>query len=344
MKKANILLGILIGALLASVLFAVIGKQQLTGGGKAQQGSKRTLQIAHAMPDSHPVHLGIVHFSERLSALSGGNLTCEIFPNAQLGSETEYLEKLQSGTLDIAKTSAAPIANFVPRMKVFSLPYLFRDREHYWNVLDGEVGNELLAMMSTRDGTAPSGIRGLCYYDAGSRNFYTIDAVQSPRDLKSLNIRVMQDPIAIAMTSELGANPVPMSAGAIYSALQRGDINGAENNPPTFVAQRHFEVCKHFTFDHHSRIPDVLNISSKLWEELTEQEREWVLTAARESSLHQRKLWQNKSAVAVETMKKNGVTIHQPDPALFQQAAAPASKEFLTGDVKTYAEKIRNSQ
>ncbi|BDS07024.1 C4-dicarboxylate ABC transporter substrate-binding protein [Oceaniferula spumae] len=344
MKKANILVGVLIGALAASALFAYLGRKQLSGEGGSGVSQERVIKVAHNLPNSHPVHQGIEHFARRLEALSGGRMKCDVFPNGQLGDETEYLEKLQAGSLDIAKTSAAPIANFVPRMKVFSLPYLFRDRDHYWSVLDGKIGTHLLEELETRDGEHPSGIRGLCYYDAGSRNFYSVGEIKDPADLKGLNIRVMKDPIAIAMTSTLGANPVPMPGGEIYSALQRGNINGAENNPPTFVAQRHYEVCKNFIFDHHSRIPDVLNISSALWKTLTDQEREWVLTAARESSHFQRKLWQAQSDAAVEEMKKNGVTIREADISAFQKAAGPSRKDFLTGEVKTYAEQIESAQ
>ncbi|MFC4993963.1 TRAP transporter substrate-binding protein [Rubritalea tangerina] len=309
--------------------------------GAANATLNRKIKVAHALPLTHPVHLGIEHFAERLEALSGGAIVCQIYPSGQLGSETEYIEKLQSGTLDIAKTSAAPLANFVPRMKVFSLPYLFRDRSHYWDVLDGEIGNELLAALATRQNNQASGFRGICYYDAGSRNFYTTTPVTKPSDLSGLNIRVMKDSVAIAMTEALSASPVPMPGGEIYSALQKGDINGAENNPPTFVAQRHFEVCKHFTFDHHSRIPDVLNISSSLWTKLSDQEKEWVRTAARESSRFQRTLWKKRSDAAVAEMQAAGVTIHRPDPITFQQALGNAMSPFLVGEVKSYAKKIQ---
>jgi len=342
MKKSSIVLGILIGGLLASALFAFIGRSQLTGGGGAG-GQKRDIKIAHTLPTSHPVHQGIEHFAARLEALSGGQMTCTIFPSGQLGSETEYLEKLQSGTLDIAKTSAGPIANFVPRMKVFSLPYLFDDRDHYWNILDGEIGTGLLEKLEDRGEGKPSGFRGLCYYDAGSRNFYTSKPVTSPSDLKGMTIRVMKDPVAIAMMEAFGATAKPMSGGEIYSALQRGNIDGAENNPPTFMKDGHYEVCKHFTFDHHSRIPDILSISDKLWKKLTDQERAWIMTAAAESSRYQRVLWQKESDAATAAMKEKGVTIHQPEPAPFQEASAPAAEKFLTGEVKTIKESIRSS-
>ena len=343
MKRSGLILGIITGALVASVLFALIGRSQLKGGGTAM-GKKRDLKVAHTLSAEHPVHLGIERFAQRLEALSGGQMTCSIFPSGQLGSETEYLEKLQSGTLDIAKTSAAPISNFVPRMKVFSLPYLFNDRAHYWDTLDGEIGQGLLERLADRGEGKPSGFRGLCFYDAGSRNFYTKKPVINPQDLKGLTIRVMKDPVAIAMMEAFGATAKPMPGGEIYSALQRGNIEGAENNPPTFMQQGHFEVCKHFTFDHHSRIPDVLAISEKLWSDLSPQEREWVRTAAVESSRYQRALWQKESDAATAAMQEKGVTVHRPDTASFQKAAASSAQSFLKGEVKSIAEKIRSHQ
>jgi len=340
MKKSSLIFGILCGALLASAIFASLGglKSESASGGVGQE---RKVKIAHSLPTDHPVHLGIAHFSERLEALSGGKITCIVFPNGQLGSETEYLEKLQTGSLDVAKTSAAPVASFVPRMKVFSTPYLFRDEEHYWNVLDGELGRELLDKLSDRGEGKPSGFRGLCFFDAGSRNFYSVEPIITPADLKGKIIRVMQDPVAIAMMQKFKAIPNPMAGGEIYGALQRGNINGAENNPPTFVAQAHYEVCKHFTFDHHSRIPDILQISSQLWDSLSDQEKEWFNSAARDASIYQRKLWAEKTQKAIEVMKQKGVTIHNPKVSDFEATINDGSSSSGDSEVDELKAKIK---
>jgi len=319
MKKSSLIFGILCGGLLASTIFASLGglKSESTAGGIGQE---RHIKVAHNLPTNHPVHLGIVHFSERLTALSGGRISCTLFPNGQLGSETEYLEKLQTGSLDIVKTSAATVASFVPRMKIFSAAYLFRDEAHYWNVLNGEIGQNLLGKLSDRGEGKPSGFRGLCYFDAGSRNFYAVDPITQPSDLKGKIIRVMQDPVAIEMMQKLEAIPSPMDSGEIYGALQRGNINGAENNPPTFVAQAHYEVCKNFTFDHHSRVPDILHVSTKFWDSLSDQEKEWFTVAAKEASSYQRMLWAEKTDKAIEFMKSKGVKIHHPKVSDFEAA------------------------
>ena len=340
MKKSSLYFGLLLGALIACGVFAVI-LQQKTTSQNAQSSTIRELKIAHSLPTSHPVHQGVEHFRKRLEELSGGAITCNIFPNNQLGKETEYLEKLQTGSLDIAKTSAAPIGNFVPRMKVLSLPYLFRDREHYWQTLDSEIGQGLLEKLSDRGNGKPSGIRGLCYFDAGSRNFYSMDPVKSPEDLKGKIIRVMGDSISMKMVESFDATPKSMGGGEIYGALEKGVINGAENNPPTFIAQSHYEVCKHFTFDHHSRIPDILNISNSLWDQLSDQEKSWFMTAAKEASQLQRKLWEKDSKAAIEKMKAHGVTIHHPDTKPFEALAGSSSEKELNAEQKQLKKSIR---
>ena len=226
MKRSSLIFGILLGAFLASGIFAVILNEQ-TQNQEHFGSTKRKLKIAHSLPTSHPVHKGVEHFKKRLEELSGGALSCTIYPNEQLGKETEYLEKMQSGSLDIAKTSAASIGGFVPRMKVFSLPYLFRDREHYWATLDGETGQDLLEKLSLRANGKPSGIRGLCYFDAGSRNFYSVEPIKSPADLEGKVIRVMGDPVAIHMVESFNATAKPMGGSEIYGALEKRRHSGS---------------------------------------------------------------------------------------------------------------------
>ncbi|MBT8044693.1 MAG: TRAP transporter substrate-binding protein [Verrucomicrobiae bacterium] len=343
-SRSNIIVGILIGAAVASGIFALTLSKQQDDQNLAGGGVKRNLQIAHSLPTEHPVHQGIVRFADRLNALSGGRITCDIYPSGQLGNETVCLERLQSGSLDFAKVSTAPVSNFVPVMNVFSLPYLFDNEEHYWNTLDGGVGEELLASIETRASGKPSGLVGICYFDAGSRNFYSKVAITKPADLQGKTVRVMRDPVAIAMVEAMGGNPSPMAFGELYSALQQGNVQAAENNPPSFVQSRHLEVCKHFTFDHHSRIPDIFLASATLWDKLSDQEKEWVHTAAREASNYQRKLWKQGTKEALATMEANGVIIHRPPLKPFQDASAPVIKQFAKGAVADYVEKIRNNK
>lgn len=333
MKKAPLTLGFLVGLVVASVIFALMPS---AGGGDV-----RRMKIAHTLPTSHPVHAGIEHFAERAAFHSGGRLQFDIFPNGQLGSEPQTLEQMQSGTLDVAKVGGATLGSFVPMAKVFSLPYLFRSSEHYWTVLNGELGQELLDLLAVNESGGSSGFLGLTYYDAGSRNFYAQKPITHPDQLQGMKIRVMNDPVAIDMMKAMGASPTPISWGELYTALQQGVVDGAENNPPSFVSSRHFEVCKHFSFDHHSRIPDVLVVSERTWLGLSEEEQGWLRQAATESTEFQREAWAAGVAEALEEMEAEGVTIHQADPAPFMEATASVRDKYATGPMQSIVERIQ---
>lgn len=339
-SKSFLIVGLLIGAATASGILALLSSQNdemaVSGTGTQQ----REIRIAHGLAESHPVHLGIVRFKERLEALSGGAIRCNIFPSSQLGNETQCLEKVQNGTLELTKVSTAPVANFVPVMKVFSLPYLFDDSDHYWRALDGEPGQKLLAEVGHKEDGTPSGFIGLCYFDSGSRNFYGKSPILSPDDIKGKTIRVMQDPVAIDMIKAMGGNPFPMGFDELYSALQTGNVDAAENNPPSFVSSQHLEVCKEFTFDHHSRIPDLFLVSSALWDTLSDQEKVWFHSAAQDASRYQRELWKTGTQEAIATMKANGVNIHEPDLQPFRDATAEVKKRFATGKIAEYVKLI----
>jgi tripartite ATP-independent transporter DctP family solute receptor len=307
--------GLLVGTVLASAIFAGIGSRQATQGAG---GAVRTLRAANNVAAVHPVHVGMEHMAKRLTELSGGRLKLELFPSEQLGNDIQTLEQAQAGTLAITKVSASALGNFVSRMKVFSLPYLFRDEKHYWQTLDGEIGSGLLDTLSNNDSGQPSGIRGLCYLDAGSRNFYSQQPIKSPHDVRGKKFRVMSDPIAMDMVQALGGSPAPIPFGELYTSLKQGVVDGAENNPPSYVTSRHFEICRHFTFDHHARIPDLLVISDKIWKSLTTEEQGWLRQAAQEASRFQRNLWESETEKAIKAMKAEGVSIHEVDLEAFR--------------------------
>ncbi|MFC7337298.1 TRAP transporter substrate-binding protein [Haloferula chungangensis] len=334
---SQFLLGLLVGALLCCVGFAWIGQRD----GKAADGSRvREITVAHGLAVTHPVHQGIEEFGRELDRLSGGSLKVNIFPGEQLGTETVCLEKTQQGEIDITKVSTAPIGNFVPVFKLFSLPYLFRDEDHYWRVLDGEVGEDLLDALSITESGTSSGLVGMTYYDAGSRSFYATRPLTSADSLKGLKIRVQQDPVAEAAVKSLGASAVTMGFGELYTSLKQGGVDGAENNPPSLLSSRHFEVCKHYLLDEHSRIPDVLVAGSKFWDSLNETERAWVDQAARHSSKFQRELWAIESQKALDELEAAGVTILKADPEAFRHLTKPVVEQFATGDRKEFVNRI----
>jgi tripartite ATP-independent transporter DctP family solute receptor len=281
------------------------------------------LKLGHSLDQSHPVHTAMEKMAELLKEKSGGTMELRIFPNGQLGSETSAIAQVQHGAMDMTKISAAPLESFVSVMGVFSIPYVFRDSEHYWKVLDGEIGKEMLLSLEEK------GMRGLCYYDSGSRSFYTIDKpILMPDDLKGMKIRVMKSKTSMDMIEALGGSPTPIPFGELYTALQQGMVDGAENNPPSFYTTRHFEVCKYYSLDQHSMIPDIVMISSKVWDKLPKQAQIWLQEAADESSAFQRELWFKKSNDDLESVKKEGVKIFYPDKKPFIEKVKPMHDSY----------------
>jgi tripartite ATP-independent transporter DctP family solute receptor len=333
MKKETSFLavGLVVGALLTATIFVFVQRQ-----GPAEASGRTVLKLAHALDQSHPVHAGMEFMADRLATLSGGQMEIQIFPNGQLGSEPETVEQLQRGAIAMVKTSTAAMEGFVPEMALFGLPYLFRDNDHYWNVLNGDVGRELLAA-----GTSV-GIHGLCYYDSGSRSFYTIDApILTPADVAGEKIRTLPSRMAMDLISTLGGAPTPIPWGELYTALQQRMVDGAENNPPSFLTSRHYEVAKHYSLDEHTRIPDMVIFSQDTWAGLTSQQRDWVNQAATESVTFQRALWTETTAAALEAVTAAGVTIYRPDKAPFIAATQSMYDRVADSPLGELAARVR---
>jgi len=290
-----------------------------------QKKSKNVLYFAHNSAQTHPVHQGALKFQEVLAKKSEGKLTLKIFPDAQLGSEREVLELLQIGSLAITKVSAATLSNFVPEYSVLGVPYIFRDNKHKFDVLEGDIGKSILKKGSK------FWLRGLSYYDAGSRSFYTKNkAVRTPEDLNGLKIRVMNNQMAINMVNALGGSATPMAYGELYTAIQQGVVDGAENNAPSFVSSNHYEVSKYYTLDEHSAVPDVILIGTKAWEKLSAEEKIWVQEAAEASSQAQKEFWRISVEASMKKARENGVEIIAPEKSLFADKAKSVLEEFQT--------------
>lgn len=290
---------------------------------KKESGTK-VLYLAHNLPQTHPVHLGILEFQKVLEISSRGALKVKIFPDGQLGSEREVLELLQIGSVAATKVSAATLSNFVPEYNILGIPYLFRDKQHLFDVLEGPIGKSILEKGSK------FWLRGLCYFDAGSRSFYTIDkAIRTPEDLKGLKIRVMNNQMAINMVNSLGASATPLSYSELYTAMQQGVVDGAENNSPSFVSSNHYEISKYYTLDQHSFVPDVLLIGTKYWEKLSEDEKLWVQDAADQSAQAQKKYWNDSVDESMKIAKGAGVEIIIPDKALFAEKSISVIQDFV---------------
>jgi tripartite ATP-independent transporter DctP family solute receptor len=325
-------LGLLVGALLTAVALIPAIRAARVGTGQ----HKIVLKLGHALAPSHAVHISMEYMAKRLAELSGGSVELQVFGGAQLGTEPETIEQLQRGALAMVKTSAAAMEGFVPDMAVYSMPYLFRDDDHYWKALLGDVGAEILQAGEHQ------GVVGICYYDSGSRSFYTLNKpILKPEDVREMKLRVLPSKTAHDMITTLGGGPTPIPFGELYTALQQGMIDGAENNPPSLFTSRHYEVAKHYSLDEHTRVPDVVIFSKKIWDSLDPQVQRWISEAANDSVTFQRKLWREQTEEALREVQKAGVTIYHPDKAAFAAAMAPMYERVEGTRVGELARRIR---
>ncbi len=294
-----------------------------------------TLKIAHGLNEAHPVHKAMMFMAEKALEKSDSTLVIEIFPNEQLGNEKECIEKLQMGSLDMTKVSSSALESFVPEMSVYALPFLFRDNNHKWNVLLGPIGKNLLTAGESK------GLKGLVYYDAGARSFYTTKSpIMHPDDLKGLKIRTQPSEMAIKMIKVLGGSATPISWGELYTALQQGVVDGAENNPPSLFTANHYEICKYYSFDEHTVVPDVVLISTLSWNRLSEEHKRILQEAADESVTYQREVWNKFVDDCLEKMKQKGLNIYYPDKAPFIEKGKILWAEFEGTKIGELAQQI----
>ncbi|MDP5141901.1 TRAP transporter substrate-binding protein [Rheinheimera baltica] len=294
-----------------------------------------TLRLAHTLDQEHVVHKAMVLMGERLEQYSGGTMAVEIYSGGQLGNERELIELLQIGSLAMTKVSASSVESFVPQMRVFSVPYIFNDNPHLWRVLNGDVGtNLLLALQQAR-------LRGLGYYDAGSRSFYSTNTeINSPADLVGKKFRVLASQTAVRMVEALGGAATPVDWGELYTALQQGVVDGAENNPPSLYLSRHYELTKYYTLDEHTSVPDVLIVSLPVWQGLSAERQQWLQQAVDDSIAYQREAWQQSSDDALAAVKAAGVKVITPDKQPFRDAVAPFHQSLQQTDIGPLLQQI----
>lgn len=301
---------------------------------------KVIIKLGHGLDRTHPVHAAMEFMSERLAEKSGGEMRITIYPSQQLGTERENLELLQIGSLGMTKVSSSVLEGFAPAFRVFGLPYLFRDEAHRFHVLDSSIGEEILRS------AVDFNLLGLAYYDAGTRSFYTKDRpIRTPADLSGLKIRTQESPVAIRMVRALGGSATPIAWGELYTALQQGIVDGAENNPPSFHTSRHYEVCKYYTLDEHTAVPDVLLVSTILWDDLNDEQRSWLKEAANESAIYQRQLWREAVEEALMAVEAAGVEVSRPDKSAFMAMVQPLYEEFRSEPyVYSFIERIQAAE
>ncbi|WP_420963679.1 TRAP transporter substrate-binding protein [Brucella sp. IR073] len=318
---------------IAKPLYLALG---LALGAGAAQAQEITLRSADIHPDGYPTVEAVKYMGQLVSDRTNGRIKINVSNNASLGSEKDTIEQTRFGVIDMNRVNAAPFNNLVPQTVVLGLPFLFRDTDHMHKVVDGPIGEEILAAFE------PHGLVGLAYYDSGARSFYSKKPVEKLEDLKGMKIRVQQSDLWIAMMDAFGANATPMPFGEVYSSLETGVVDGAENNWPSYESSRHFEVAKNFTLTEHSLNPEILVMSKISWDKLTPEDQKIIKQAAKDSVGKMRELWQAREKESEAKVRAAGVNVIKVDKAPFIEAMNPVYDKFVTDPkLKDLVERVR---
>ncbi|GGB46589.1 C4-dicarboxylate ABC transporter [Roseibium aquae] len=297
-----------------------------------------TLKSSDTHPDGYPTVEAVKHMGKLLNERTNGRICVEVFHSAQLGQEKDTIEQTKFGVIDLNRVSMGPFNNLVEETKVVSLPFVFKGVDHMNRVMDGPIGEEILAAFE------PHGFVGLAFFDGGARSFYNrVKPITKVEDLAGMKVRVMQSDIFVDMMSALGANATPMPYGEVYSAIQTGVIDGAENNWPSFESSGHFEVAGYYTLNEHLIVPEVLVMSKASWDKLSAEDQAAVRQAAKDSVPVMRELWQAREKVSEEKVRAAGVEIITDiDKEPFMAAMDTVYEKHVTSDkLKDLVARIR---
>jgi len=302
---------------LRTTMAALLASAALAGAAHAE--CEITLRSSDTHPDGYPTVAAVQTMGDLLKERSGGRICIEVFHSAQLGEEKDTIEQTKFGVIDMNRVSMGPFNNIIEETKVVSLPFIFRGTDHMHRVMDGPVGDEILAAFE------PHGFIGLAYYDGGSRSFYNREKpITSVEDLAGMKIRVMQSDVFVDMMTALGANATPMPYGEVYSAIQTGVIDGAENNWPSFESSGHYEVAGYYTLNEHLIVPEALVMSKISWDKLSPEDQALVMQAAKDSIPVNRELWAAREKLSEEKVRAAGVQIiDNIDKTAFIEAMVP---------------------
>ena len=312
----------------AGVLAGCSGEQAAQANGEERTFN---LTLSHGLAEDHAVHIALSAFAEDVRAQSEGTINIEIFPNATLGSEVDNITQIRAGALDMAKVSASTLGNFQDEWNVLSVPYVFNDQQHYYNVMDGEIAQDLYQL------TAEKGFMGLTWMDSGARSFYTANTpIHEPADLHGLMIRTMDSQMAIDMMAALGGSATVTSYSEIYTAMQQGVIDGAENN--VTALRDHADVTKYYCFDEHTRIPDILLMSTETWNAMSDHQREIMSSCARTMTEDYKTAWTEFENEVLATAEEKGVElIYDVDLPAFQEACQSIYTDLQAEQPEVYA-------
>lgn len=286
--------------------------------------AQTVLKSADNHVEGYPTVEGVKLLGKVIEEMTEGKYKVEVYTGSQLGSEKETVEQAILGAIEMVRCSTLTLAGFYEPMGILSLPYLFRDYDHQWKTILGAPGQELV------DGLLKDvGLVALCWYEAGARSFYTIKGpIMKPEDVKGLKIRVPESPVLTNMVKFLKGAAVHIPFAEVYTALQTGVVDGAENNPPSYYEMKHYEVAKHYSLDEHTRIPELVVMSKSVWEKFTPEERMILKVAAHASSVYERILWQQYEERSLKAVQEGGAKIYNPDKSLFQKAMQPFYEEY----------------
>lgn len=267
---------------------------------------KYNWKLASVLPDTHPVHKALVFFANKVNEKTKGEVKITVYPAGQLGQEKDFIEGVKGGSIEITKVSSSPLGQFSPSLQALSLPFIWRDLNHQHKVLNGPIGNKLMADLEK------SGFKGLAFFDAGFRSLTTRDKpIKTPADLKGMKIRVMQSKPLIDTINAFGANAVPMGQSDVYVALQQKIIDGWENNEPTVLNYNMQEVCKYFSYSRHISTPDILVMSKKIFDSVPINIQKAIMDAAKETIPYQQKIWEDDLNNTINKLKGKGMVFNE---------------------------------
>src|SRR5471032_266253 len=313
---------LLVGAGTLTLSAAAIGRTAIAD-------EKTVLKASDVHPEGYPTVEAVENLGKKLEAATNGRLSVQMYASMQLGGEKEAIEQAQLGAIQFARVSVGTLGPVVGDLNVLNLPFLFRDTAHAQKVLDGSIGQELLDKVST---SPTANIIGLCWMDAGACNIYdTKRPITDMADLKGLKFRVMGNPMFVDMMNALGGNGVAMGYDQVFSALQTGVVDGAENNPPSFVFDNHYQVAKFYTVDEHLIVPEMVVFSKKIWDTMSKDDQAALVKFSKEAQQEERQLWEVYEKQAMDKAKAAGITITQvsaEDKKAFQDAVKPVWDKY----------------
>jgi len=283
------------------------------------------LKAADVHPEGYPNVVAMQNLGKKLEAATKGAITLKMFPGGVLGDEKSMIEQAQAGGIDILRTSLGTVGPVVPEVNVFNMPFVFRDEAHMRKVIDGPIGAELLQKITD----SSANLVALGWMDGGTRNLYTKKPVRKPADLGGQKIRMMGNPLFVDTMNAMGGSGISMGFGELFSAMQTGVVDGAENNVPSYVSQNHFSVAKYYDLTGHLIIPEIFVFSKVKWAKLSAEDQTLIKKLAKEAQMEQRQLWDKRVAMDTARMKAAGVTIvADVDKQAFFKATQPVRDKY----------------